>query len=142
MSPFHKLCMCRRANNALLYINGFPNHPPVIIKQLPKMINREFQIYLIIRKSSTKLNLSIKQYWRIMDIFHQFLSIIAILKMLKEIETERLFDLTYHIAKRWKQTLVSCSSKLWGNTCKRTTNIARFSSSSYCCPTNAGNIIK
>ena len=35
-----------------------------------------------------------------MDIFHQFLSIIAILKMLKEIETERLFDLTHHVAKR------------------------------------------
>ena len=30
----------RNANNAPLYINAFSNHPPTIIKQLPKMINK------------------------------------------------------------------------------------------------------
>ena len=29
-----------KANNTPLYINVFSNHPPTIIKQLPKMINR------------------------------------------------------------------------------------------------------
>ena len=29
-----------KANNAPLHINGFSNHPPTIIKQLPKMINK------------------------------------------------------------------------------------------------------
>ena len=30
----------RKANNTPLYINAFSNHPPTIIKQLPKMINK------------------------------------------------------------------------------------------------------
>ena len=30
----------RNANNTPLYINAFSNHPPTIIKQLPKMINK------------------------------------------------------------------------------------------------------
>ena len=30
----------RKANNKPLYINAFLNHPPAIIKQLPKMINK------------------------------------------------------------------------------------------------------
>ena len=30
----------QKANNTPLYINTFSNHPPAIIKQLPKMINK------------------------------------------------------------------------------------------------------
>ena len=30
----------RKANNTPLFINVFSNHPPTIIKQLPKMINK------------------------------------------------------------------------------------------------------
>ena len=30
----------RKANNTPLYINAFPNHSPTIIKQLPKIINK------------------------------------------------------------------------------------------------------
>ena len=30
----------RKANNTPLYINAFSNHPPITIKQLPKMISK------------------------------------------------------------------------------------------------------
>ena len=40
-----------------------------------------------------------KQHLKIVDIFHQSLSIIAILKTLEEIVTERLYGSTHHVAK-------------------------------------------
>ena len=93
-----------------------------------KWSTREFQIHPVIMKSSTKLNLSLKQHWRIVDIFHQCLSIIAMLKMLEEIETEKFYGSTHHKAKMQKQILVNqASSSLWGNTFPRATNIIRFS---------------
>lgn len=88
-----------KANNTPLYIYTFTNNPPTVIKQLPKMINKKIQVYLVIWKNSTKLHLSTNQHERAMDIFHQCVIIVAILKTLEEIETERLSGSTHHIAK-------------------------------------------
>ena len=52
-----------------------------------------------------------KQHQRIVDISGH-LSIIAILKMLKEIEAEKLYGSTHHITKIGKQILVNCPSSL------------------------------
>ena len=35
-----KCFLSRKANNTPIYINSFSNHPPTIIKQLPKMIKK------------------------------------------------------------------------------------------------------
>ena len=92
-----------------------------------KWSTREFQIYLVIKKNSTKLSPSTNQHWRVVDILH--LTVIAIVQALEKIETGRLHGSTHHIAKMWKQILVNCSSSLWGNTSPRTANTIRFSTS-------------
>ena len=40
----------RKANNTLLYINTFSNHPPTIIKQLPKVISKRISDLLCKKK--------------------------------------------------------------------------------------------
>ena len=40
----------RKANNTLLYINTFSNHPPIIIKQLPKVISKRISDLLCKKK--------------------------------------------------------------------------------------------
>ena len=40
----------RKANNTLLYINTFSNHPPKIIKQLPKVISKRISDLLCKKK--------------------------------------------------------------------------------------------
>ena len=51
----------RKANNTPLYINAFPNHPPTITKQLPKMINKRISD-LSCNKEEFELNLSTNQH--------------------------------------------------------------------------------
>ena len=67
--------------------------------------------------------------------------------MLDEIETERLYGSTHDIAKMWEQILLKCSSSLSGNTSPKNNKYHKIFSLntlklSYCCPTNAGSIIK
>ena len=88
---------------------------------------KEFQIYLVIRKSSAKLNLSIKHPLKDSGHFRRFLLIIATFKTLKETETERSYGSTHHIAKMWTRILVNCWSTLWRSTFSRTTNTIIFS---------------
>lgn len=63
-------------------------------KSCLKWWTREFQVYSVTRNKLPKLNLSMKQHKRILNIFHQCLLIKAILKTLGEIETERLYGST------------------------------------------------
>ena len=45
-----------KANNALLYINVFSNHPLKIIKQLPKMINNRISDLFCNKEEFNKVN--------------------------------------------------------------------------------------
>ena len=82
-----------------------------------------------------------------MEIFHQCLSIIAILKTLEEVETERLYGSTHHRAKMWKKNIGKLFIKLVRKHFRKNNkyhenlnlNTLRVS---YCCPINVRNIIK
>ena len=52
----------RNANNTPLSINTFSNHPPTIVKKLPKMINKRISDLSCNKKNSRKLNLSTNQH--------------------------------------------------------------------------------
>ena len=52
--------------------------------------------------------------------------IVATLRTLEEIETERLYGSTHHIAKMWQQILANYSSSLSGSTSPTTANTKRF----------------
>ena len=75
--------------NTPLYIKALSNHPPAIIKQLPKMINKRILYLFYNMNSSTKS--VYEQHKRIADILHQYLLIIAILKIVQEMETGRIW---------------------------------------------------
>ena len=45
----------RKANNTPLYTNAFSNHPPKIIKQLPKMINKRISDLTCIKEELDKV---------------------------------------------------------------------------------------
>ena len=55
-----------------------------------------------------------------------FTMIVATVKTLEEIETERLYGSTHHIAKMWQQILANYSSSLSGSTSPATANTKRF----------------
>ena len=76
----------RKANNTPLYINTFSKHPPTIIKQLPRMINKRISDLSCNKEEFDKVK------------YHQCL-IRAILKTLEEIEAGRLYGSTHHTAK-------------------------------------------
>ena len=63
----------RKVNDTPLYINALSPHLPTIIKQLPQIISKRNSDYLVMRKSSTKLNLSIKHLLKDSGNFHQCL---------------------------------------------------------------------
>ena len=63
----------RKVNDTPLYINALSPHLPAIIKQLPQIISKRNSDYLVMRKSSTKLNLSIKHLLKDSGNFHQCL---------------------------------------------------------------------
>ena len=102
----------RKVNNTLLYINAFSKHPPTVIKQLAKIINNRI----------SDLSYDKEGFDKVKSVYET-----AILKTLEEIETDRLYGSTHHIAKLWKQILISSSSILWINTSPRAVNIIRFS---------------
>ena len=52
----------RKPNNNRLYINCKSNHPPPIIKELPKMVNKKFKVFLAMRKNLVRQNLSTKMH--------------------------------------------------------------------------------
>ena len=45
----------RKANNTPLYINAFSNHPPTIIKQLPKIINKKISDFFCNKEEFDKV---------------------------------------------------------------------------------------
>ena len=81
----------RKASNTPLYINVVSNYPPTIIKQLPKMINRKISDLSCNKEKFDKVKFVYKPALKDSGHFHQCIIIIAILKTLEEIETERLY---------------------------------------------------
>ena len=111
-----------------------------------KWSTRESQTYLVIIKNYTKLNLPTNQHQRIKAFFHQCLMIIAILKALKGIETERLMVQppdSLNMKTNIGRLFIRLLRKHFSNKNKRHKNfkLSTFKTS-YCCTTNVGNSTK
>ena len=89
----------RKAINTPLYINAFSNSQPIIIKQLPKVINKRISDLSCNKEEFDKVKPFYESALKDSGHFSPMSYNNSITQTLEEIETGRLYGSTNHMAK-------------------------------------------